>query len=287
MQNRKTKSIKKNYKIMKTKLSPDEIKGIELSILIEFDKFCTINNLTYFLCGGTLLGCIRHKGFIPWDDDIDVFMPRNDYEKFFQITEQNPIKENLITSTYRSFKNKIPYPFIKLIDNTTEAVEQGRNVKKNYGIWIDILPLDNLPEDDDENEIAYSEMKDLRKKLFFALTEITLDNSKNILTYLYKKIKQFFAKKTVFRICEEMDLKSQAFSNHDTGFEGCILWGLYGKGERCKKDVFTVAKGMFENREFNIPVGWDTYLKGIYGNYMELPPVEKRTMHSILAYKLK
>lgn len=271
---------------MKTKLSNDEIKDIELSILIEFDKFCASNNLTYFLCGGTLLGCIRHKGFIPWDDDIDVFMPRQDYEKFFKITEQNPVKENLITSTYRSCKNNIPYPFIKLIDNTTEVIEHGKNVKKNYGIWIDILPVDLLPKDDKENEIIYSEMKELRKKLFFALTEITLDNSKNIFTYLYKKIKQLLVKKSVLKICKKMDLKSQAFNDLNTGFEGCLLWGLYGKGERCAKDIFKISRGIFENREFNIPSGWDTYLKGIYGNYMELPPLEKRNSHSIEAYKL-
>ena len=96
---------------MKTKLSITEIKNIELSILIEFDKYCLNNDLTYFLCGGTLLGCIRHKGFIPWDDDIDVFMPRSDYEKFYELTLNNPIKENLLTSTYRKCKNIIPYPY--------------------------------------------------------------------------------------------------------------------------------------------------------------------------------
>jgi lipopolysaccharide cholinephosphotransferase len=271
---------------MKTKLSITEIKNIELSILIEFDKYCLNNDLTYFLCGGTLLGCIRHKGFIPWDDDIDVFMPRSDYEKFYELTLNNPIKENLLTSTYRKCKNIIPYPFMKIIDTKTEVIEQGKNTKRNNGIWIDILPLDVLPKDDRTNEIVYSRMRVLRKKLFFALTDITLDNSKNIFTFFYKKFKQVIAKKNIFSICKRMDVKAQAFRNLDTGFVGCLLWGLYGNGERCDKNVFNIAKGSFEGEEFNIPSGWDVYLKGIYGNYMELPPIEKRTSHSIVAYKI-
>ena len=271
---------------MKTKLSMDEIKAIELSILMEFDVFCKNNDLTYFLCGGTLLGCIRHKGFIPWDDDIDVFMPRKDYERFFELTSQTPIKENLVTSTYRADNNKIPYPFIKIIDNTTEVVEQGKNTKKNNGIWIDVLPIDVLPQSDAENEAFFSEMKELRKRLFFFLTEVTLKNSKSIFTYAYKKMKQFFLKAHVYEICKTMDEKSQVLSDKNTGYEGCLLWGLYGSGERVPTECFKIARGIFENREFNIPSGWDEYLKGIYGNYMELPPVEKRTTHSLLAYKL-
>ncbi len=271
---------------MKTQLSMDEIKAIELSILIEFDKYCANNNLTYFLCGGTLLGCIRHKGFIPWDDDIDVFMPRKDYEKFYELTSKSPMRKNLISSTYRSKKNTIPYPFIKVIDNTTEVIEQGKNTRKNNGIWIDVLPLDVLPEDDTENADIFSKMKELRKKLFFAFTEVTINNSKNLFTYIYKKVKQFFAKQCIHSICKKMDILSQNYNDLDTGFEGCLLWGLYGKGERVEKEVFEIDKGSFENKEFNIPKGWDRYLKGIYGNYMELPPVEKRQTHSLLAYRL-
>ena len=270
----------------KIQLSIDEIKAREFSILTEFAAFCTNNKLTYFLCGGTLLGCIRHKGFIPWDDDIDVFMPRADYEKFFAITSQTPIKENLITRTYRAPRNRIPYPFIKIIDSSTEVVEQGKATKKKNGIWIDVLPIDVLPQDDAENEQIYHTMHSLRKKLFFALTEISLANSKNVFTYLAKKVKQCFAKRRIYSLCRQMDMLSQSFNKQDTGFQGCLLWGLYGKGERCKSNTFTVTKGVFENREFSIPAGYDSYLRGIYGNYMELPPMEKRVSHSITAYKL-
>ena len=95
-----------------TQLSLQEIKDTELQILKVFAQFCDNNNLTYFLCGGTLLGAVRHKGFIPWDDDIDVFMPRPDFEKFVQLTGYSPIAPEYDTSFYRDTKLVADYPFV-------------------------------------------------------------------------------------------------------------------------------------------------------------------------------
>ena len=100
----------------KKPLSLEEVKKIETEILTEFAAFCESNNLKYYLGYGTLLGAARHKGFIPWDDDVDVLMPRSDYNKFIELTGYNPIKPNLETRLYRDCAHPNIYPFAKVID---------------------------------------------------------------------------------------------------------------------------------------------------------------------------
>lgn len=115
---------------MKKELTSSEIKKAELDILIAFDEFCREHKLRYFLSSGTLLGAIRHKGFIPWDDDIDVSMPRPDYEKFYELTKFNPIQKKFITSVYRKCLNKTYFPFMKIVDI---SYAYFRRSKKNKG----------------------------------------------------------------------------------------------------------------------------------------------------------
>ena len=124
---------------MKKELSLEEKKKILVSILSEVHNFCDENNLKYFLPGGTLIGAVRHKGFIPWDDDIDIYMPRNDYEKF--LCEFNKESERYQVISLKT--DGYYLPFGKVIDTKTVLIE---NVDSDYkmGIYLDIFPLDNL-----------------------------------------------------------------------------------------------------------------------------------------------
>lgn len=126
---------------MTKELTINEIKNAELSILIAFDEFCKKHNLSYFLSSGTLLGAIRHKGFIPWDDDIDVSMPRPDYEKFYELTKFNPIQKNFVTSIYRKCLNKTYFPFMKIVDISTQISEDQKKQRafKDFGLTFSRL----------------------------------------------------------------------------------------------------------------------------------------------------
>ena len=128
------------------KLQLSEVKQIELDILKNFASFCNEHNLNYVLAYGTLLGCIRHNGFIPWDDDIDVFMLRDDYEKLLSM--KNLFEDKFSKLKFKNLGDKdYPFGFLKITDDTTRVEEKEIESKYQYGIWIDIFPLDKVSAD--------------------------------------------------------------------------------------------------------------------------------------------
>ena len=120
----------------------NEIQKVELNLLKEFVKVCEKNNLRYFMVGGSALGCVRHKGFIPWDDDIDVAMPREDYEKFMKMQDELP--SYCFIQNYKTDPHYI-YNYGKLRDSRTTFIESYYKYHRiNHGVWIDIFPLDGI-----------------------------------------------------------------------------------------------------------------------------------------------
>ena len=142
------------------KIGLDEIKKIELDILIYIDSLCKQNHLRYFLCGGTLLGAIRHKGFIPWDDDIDISMPRPDYDKLISLIGSNS-SYMVLTPANCDFY----YNFAKVVDTRTTLCEIDNTPIKNMGVYIDIFPLEGMPDNDIEREQHYKQLDRVREKI--------------------------------------------------------------------------------------------------------------------------
>ena len=134
---------------MKRQLSADEIKQVELDILLAFKKACLENHLKFYLVGGTLLGAVRHKGFIPWDDDIDAGMPRPAYNKLIRLEREKKILPDhlkLICHENGTFQ----YPFIKIVDTRTTVDQKYLEGNVAEHLWIDVFPFDGMPEDDKE-----------------------------------------------------------------------------------------------------------------------------------------
>lgn len=132
------------------KLSEREIQLSILQILQYFDSYCKKYQLRYYLSGGTLLGAIRHKGFIPWDDDIDVCMPRPDYEKLL-ITFKNNANEKYLLSSFDVGNSYRPY--VKILDLKTKVI--SKNSEDEQYLWIDVIPVDGLPDGEDEIKKVY------------------------------------------------------------------------------------------------------------------------------------
>lgn len=259
---------------MYKKLNLEEVRAIELEILKYVKKICDNNNLRYFLCGGTLLGAVRHKGFIPWDDDIDIALPRNDYMKLIDILKEGHRYRSL------SFYNNedYHYPFAKIVDTHTMLIEYEQYPIKGLGVCIDVFPIDGLPRNSQKIWYHMMKLKICRRMLGLSLQKYP--KSCNIVKYIIKYIVWRFSRiigwKRWIRYVERLGTKYD-YNNGDK--VGCIVAGYFEK-EIVSKKVFEKAIDVeFEGEIFSAPVGYDEYLTSLYGNYMELPPEKERISH--------
>jgi len=256
------------------KIETTELKSIQLEILVEVDSFCMQNGIKYSLGGGTLLGAIRHKGYIPWDDDIDLMMPREDYDRF-AATFRSATCE---LQDLRKDPNVIE-SFLKVNRKGTMMRDTvfGRNL---WAIFIDIFPIDGLPNDWQDH---YQKIKRLRDNLPIVCPFYkTVAGNKPLwyAKYIFKRISHPFIR-NVLDIKNEIEDIARSAPFNSSPFAGVIL-GSYGEKEVVKKSVFDEYIELpFEGVKFPAIKDYDTYLSAIYGDYMTPPPVEKRVSHHL------
>ena len=244
--------------------------AVILDLVIEFDKVCKKHNLHYYLDGGSLLGAIRHNGFIPWDDDIDVTMPREDYERFCLLG--NEFTHPYFLQTPYTDPEYL-YSFCKIRNSNTTALNQMFRFQKfNHGIWLSIFPLDNVILNT-EGEKAYNRICDL-----------THDSS----TYMRMK-NPFLSEKDLERVAnysgkeplqlfEEIQSEASQFNHTESDYWGTLILTIREfKRKALPKDCYKgYMTHKFEFLELPIPSDYDRILKIEYGDYMSLPPIEER-----------
>ncbi|MBQ5810450.1 MAG: LicD family protein [Clostridia bacterium] len=267
------------------KLSLSEIKQIELDILDRFSDYCKQNDIKYFLAYGTLLGAVKYKGFIPWDDDIDVIVPREDYDRFIRSFPAEDALELLCRERHSGYV----LPFAKLSDPSTIIKGQIAIKDYEYGVHIDIFPLDGW---NDSEAIAQKDRHKIRvasRALGMAVSKF--NPGRTLLRSVVKRVWIGLAHLKGYKNAQaKMDKEIRsALKNAGKKHSGCVVWPIHGKGEVLPADVFDDAVSVeFEGRVLPAPAGYEKYLHSIYGDFeKELPKDQQVSHHRVKAYKIK
>lgn len=257
---------------------------VQLDILNEVKRVCDENNIHFFLDYGTLIGAVRHKGMIPWDDDIDLGMLREDYERFCTIIEEKLRKEFY----FQSWNNDENYacPFSKVRKHNTHFVEQASGVTgQKDGIFVDIFPYDNYPSVKWKQLFQKYNLKIIEKLLYAKCGYILWDDKKkNIKKYVYgglRYISKFFPKDILCKWHKKiatMENKRNALYYIAQGGDG--QYERYKVPKKCLESGYVELE--FENGMYPCPGDYDTWLKCFYGDYMKLPPEnERKSIHNV------
>lgn len=255
----------------------EEIKELLLEEMRYIDIFCQRNQINYFLIGGSLLGAVRHNGYIPWDDDIDIGMLRKDYERFIHLFSQdNGIYQLINADTTKGFY----LPFTKISDIRTIVVEDVKN-SIPIGISVDLFPFDNCPNDDSfESACNFAKSVSIQRDIL-AIKNLKPRHGRGIIKntitvlaqFIFKPISYEFLIKTIHR-------KISRYIDADSKYVAELSYMPYGNREIYEKEwLENTIRLPFEEYTFSAPLCYDKFLRNTFGNYMQLPSVEQRITH--------
>ncbi len=254
-----------------------ELKSMLVDMLAWFHEFCEENNLRYYVVGGTMLGAVRHQGFIPWDDDIDVAMPDTDYKR---LTELLKTKERYILETPETDAKDYFYTFSKIYDTHTTLVENNK-YKTKRGIYIDIFPLVGMGNTQDESLKNFKKVEKINNLLISKVTGIRKGRSffKNVIVAFFRVI-PLNEKKLLNEIIK-------CYSRYS--WDKC-LWGGNPVGAWRFKEIMPKEimgkPTLYDFEELKVygPEKYDEYLTHLYGDWRKLPPEDKRVSHHDYSY---
>ncbi len=264
--------------MQKKEIKLEEIRKIQLDIMCYFDKICADNNLRYYLAGGTLIGAVRHKGFIPWDDDIDISMPRSDYNRFIEIMNQTDQQQYKLLYFHKDGYYDMHG---RLVDTRTECIDlKADYTVKDLGVFIDIFPLDGIRGDK-----LLPWITELRVKYLYncekAFRYKQVKNIKNPAKRIIVGIGYFYYSKisNYDHLCEKL-LRLVSRYDFDKEKKFCSFAGVYRLKEVVPREYLDeIVKLEFEGHMFDVMKDYDSYLRHYYGDYMQLPPKEKQVAH--------
>ena len=267
-------------------MSLKEIQNAELELMILFDRAVRKHGLRYSLSAGTLLGAVRHKGFIPWDDDIDVMMPRPDYEKLIRLNREERLwPEHVDLCSLED--GTLESPYSKLFDRRTAVVEHNFTQKDVRSLWIDIFPVDGLPEESRRLKRHYKRAMALCRMNVASVVRNGYGSGK--LAILFKDIFMKPVSRMIGRkqIADRQKKLALLYPFERSELCGMVTWAYDGPGQAVSTEEYDkLAELPFEGQRFYVISCWEQYLTGVFGEYMHLPPEEERITHELEAYWL-
>ena len=262
-------------------LDLQETKKMQLDILQSIHDCCVKNGIKYSICGGTLIGAIRHKGFIPWDDDIDIFLLREEYNKLIKVF--NDDKGRYVLHCLENDPN-YNYPFAKVEDNRTYVAE--KTTAYRIGVYIDVFPVDNC-FDTEEESLAYIKGAKIHQTLFKG--KLVIPGKMNsfitkLKIYVVKILASFYSLR---RLAEKLTSYSTG-GKSNSKYVATMVSVYVIKELQLRSNFSSFVKLRFEDREFQAIKEYDKYLTQVYGDYMQFPPESKRhSPHTIDGIYLK
>ncbi|MGN1300447.1 MAG: phosphorylcholine transferase LicD [Clostridia bacterium] len=258
------------------KINLEEIHHIELDIMLDIDRVCRNNNLKYTIIGGTMIGAVRHKGFIPWDDDIDIAMPRGDYLKFIDLYEKN--KNNQYSIFEHSINSEYYYPLIKISDNRTALIEKNYKPINNLGVNLDVFPID---------KVNSKRMKEKLRKLSFyhkGLSKCFTNQEKVTPNKIKRIIKAIIFNKDINYYLKMIENIAQEDNDSECDLAG-VLVNATGEKDLFPIDFFDEFTNIeFENNKLMVINKYKEFLEHRFGDYMKIPPKEQRIAHQNECY---
>jgi lipopolysaccharide cholinephosphotransferase len=265
-----------------------ELQAVNLAMIRLLDEICGRYGLTYYALGGTLIGAVRHQGFIPWDDDVDIGMPRPDFEQFLKVApaalpEGYRLRTIHTSDAYRTYMVKIENTSVSFY---REFYARNTVVEKPICAWIDVMPIDGMPGDRRQFYRHLKRLKTARQMISLSLLDKNMGTSKKrsrkemlviragLRTGLYRLLNPERMYARFERLCRK-------YSVTDAPILGNTV-GIYGRREFVRREVFgTPVRRKFEDLMIACPQDTDAYLRHVYGDYMTLPPEADRHTHEI------
>ena len=252
-----------------------EIQQMELGIMEYIHEVCQKIGVKYFLAYGSLIGAVRHNGFIPWDDDMDICMLRDDYEKLQDYMIAHP-DERYELMSYKNNVNYV-YPFMKVQDNHTYLVEEDVRIDSDMGIYIDIFPVDGY---EDDQAFKDKMTKIIKKRQLSCYTFKGISNTKSVVNSIirYVSVIIFYFTKTN-KYVSQIDELAKSRKVDDYELVDYLIYKDMHKPVWKREWLEQTITGVFEGKEFMIPKNYHEILTSDYGDYMQLPPVDQRVSH--------
>ncbi len=252
----------------------EELKNIQIQILDKVHEYCLEHGIIYFLSSGTLIGAVRHKGYIPWDDDIDIYMPRQDFERFIR-------QFNGVNKTYRCISlaedTNCTIAYAKVERTDTRLVEAVDNPREQ-GINIDIFPIDGVPDDEEARSKYFSKVQHIRNKMIMKDVKINFHRRGIFKNLILLGGKALLFNKRLHQLAVDLDNVIDKHAN-DTLYVCNMILGN-GLHTEFRRDVINGTVDIeFEGKYYKTMKGYDEYLTKTYGDYMQLPPEDKRVSH--------
>ena len=263
-------------------LSLEEYHAVLFDMLKQVDSICHAERLRYFLSGGTLVWAIRHKGFMPWDDDIDLMMPRPYYEIFLKRAEKRLPKRYILAFPDRT--KDYSQPWIRIFDTRVAVDDSGMQRTLTRSLFVDIFPIDGLPSNRTLSNLCFKRVRAWDILLKCARRKALYPDER--LKWLKKPMMALTRVRPLPKYAVSLNKSARRCSFERAHYAGVLATTHYGSRERMPVEVFRGSVQVpFEGGFFPAPIGYDTYLSRLYGDYMQLPPEEKRvSQHNLHAY---